>query len=121
MIRFLKLLGCQGPLGMASRAVTDEQFTASSESVSGHNAAHQGRLNFTTGAGGAWTAYNSDMNPWLQIDLFTLYRVTLVATQGGGDSDTMWVTQYQLQYSNNDTAVEFQTYKEPGNDTDKVT
>ena len=121
MIRFLKLLGCQGPLGMASRAVTDEQFTASSESVSGHNAAHQGRLNFkATRAGGAWSAYNSDINPWLQIDLLTLYRVTLVATQGGGDS-YMWVTQYQLQYSNNDTAVEFQTYKEPGNDIDKVT
>lgn len=96
---------------MASRAINDKQITASSESDGGH-AAHQGRLKSSASA---WSAGNNNHNQWLQIDLFTLYRVTGVATQGGGDSDK-WVTQYQLQYSNNDTAVEFQFY----NNTNKV-
>ena len=102
---------------MASRAINDKQITASSESDNGYHAAHQGRLTSSAsgGAGRAWTAGNSNHNQWLQIDLFTLYRVTGVATQGGGDSDE-WVTQYQLQDSNNDTAVEFQFY----NNTNKV-
>ena len=71
-----------------------------------------GRLH-STSAG--WTTdYH---NSWLQVALNSVYRVTRVATQGGGVSHS-WVTKYKLQYQNDTES--FQYYKEPGQNTHKV-
>ena len=90
---------------MQSRAITDEQITASSEFDANH-AAIQGRLYFQAGA-----------NQWLQIDLIGQYIVTRVATQGRNRND-QWVTEYKLQYG--DDGKNFQYYRELGQTTDKV-
>ncbi len=113
LIPFFKPLECQGALGMSSGAITDGQITASSEADNDLNPAHQGRL----GTERSWSAGKNDANQWLQVYLIILYRVTRVATQGRNDADE-WVTKYQLQYSND--TWEFQSYKEPGQNNDKV-
>ena len=103
---------------MESRAITDEQITASSEWDHNH-AAIQGRLNFlkTGGKRGAWSADRNDDNQWLQIDLIGQYIVTRVATQGR-NGHAQWVTEYKLQFG--DDGNNFQYYREQGETTDKV-
>ena len=101
------------PLGMEKGQIPDGNITASSERFSTHHA-FQGRLNFKVDGAkvrrGAWTAWKTDVNQWLQVNLGShITRVTGVATQGREDSDE-WVTKYKLQYSNE--TEQFQYYKE---------
>ena len=103
------------PLGMEKGQIPDGNITASSERFLTHHA-FQGRLNFKVHGArvkrGAWTAWKTDVNQWLQVDLGSQFtRVTGVATQGREDSDK-WVTKYELQYSNETN--QFQHYKEKG-------
>ena len=103
------------PLGMEKGQIPDGNITASSERFHTHHA-FQGRLNFkvdgTRVKRGAWTALETDVNQWLQVDLGSQFtRVTGIATQGREDSDK-WVMKYKLQYRNETT--QFQHYKEKG-------
>jgi len=107
---------------MENQTITDAQITASSVANSSHAASHA-RLNFQEipdVAAGAWAAHAGNVNPWLQVDLGVRYtKVTRVATQGRNSLDyPRWVTKYKLQYSDN--GKEFQSYREPGQDTDEV-
>ena len=103
---------------METGAISDEQINASSEWNAG-NSASLGRLHLQAKEGkpGAWAAGTKDENQWLQIDLIGQYRVTRVATQGREDYN-QWVTQYQLQYSND--SFKFEDYKEHGQEATKV-
>ena len=116
----MKYLDCQYALGMESGNISDGQISASSEWNTTHHAdqcrvattyyanqwdathyAHQGRLQFKAEGvrGGAWSAAESDVNPWLQVDLVSNFtRVTSLATQGRDDYD-WWVIEYKLLYS----------------------
>ena len=102
---------------MENGAISDGQISASSE-YGNNYAAHHGRLNFAESGSkmGAWTARQSDLNQWLQIDLLNnKTTVTRVATQGRnavGHWISQWVTKYKLQYS--DDGVTFQYYKDEG-------
>ena len=121
---FSEHLECRSSLGMENGNITDTQITASSEwrTAGDYLHAYQGRLHLKTAGAmkGAWAAGQSDVNQWLQVDLRSYNaRVTGVATQGrqGGDQ---WVTKYKLQFSFvNETAI-FQTYKEKGQNKEKV-
>ena len=98
---------------MEKGQIPDGNITASSEGFSTHHA-FQGRLNFKVDGAkvrrGAWTAWKTDVNQWLQVNLGShITRVTGVATQGRENSDE-WVTKYKLQYSNE--TEQFQYYKE---------
>lgn len=100
---------------MESGAITDIQVGPSSLTWDPkYFTARYGRLHSTSAV---WIANHSYHNSWLQVDLNSVYRVTRVATQGGG-SYPFWVTKYNLQY-HNDTES-FQYYKEPGQKTQKV-
>lgn len=104
---------------MESGLISDEQISASSQWSDSH-AASQGRLNFnaTTLKAGGWSAGPGDLNKWLQIDLRTLEsEVAFLATQGKNGL-RQWVKTYKLQYSND--SVNFRTYSEEGETTDKV-
>lgn len=103
---------------MESGAISDGKISASSQ-YGEQLAAAQGRLNLQVNgtSQGAWSAATSDANQWLQIDLSGWYRVTRVATQGRQNSE-QWVTQYQLDYSND--SVNFQKYREDGQNVTKV-
>ena len=127
---------------MESGNISDGQISASSEWNTTHHAdqcrvattysyyadqwdathyAHQGRLQFKAdGArGGTWSAAESDINQWLQVDLGSNFtRVTGLATQGRDDYDC-WVTEYKLLYSS-DQNSNFQNYKERGQTVAKV-
>lgn len=118
-IAFVLDLECQGPLGMASGAITDAQISASSQRNANY-AARQGRLHSNAiWIAGAWSAGKNDSDQWLQIDLNGQYKITRVATQGRNAAKyDWWVTKYKLQYSNNTTR--FQYYKEPGQEEFKV-
>ena len=106
---------------MENGEISDEQITASSQ-YTVDNAAHQGRLHFleTATKSGSWVAATGDGNQWLQVDLRTLYtKVTRVATQGSnGVNHIDWVTNYMLQYGNDE--VNFHYYRCKGETADKV-
>ena len=112
---------------MESGAITDEQITSSSEHNSKVNAVHSakhGRLHFqeiTNQEAGAWVANASDDNPWLQIDLIGQYIVTRVATQGRNSSNyQQWVTNYKLQYGDDEDQLQNYIQHVQGQATDKV-
>ena len=108
---------------MANYAIPNEQVKASTEWDRNH-AAIQGRLHLkeTAGKVGSWTAFNSDVNQWLQVDLGSeLTSVTGVASQGRNSlAFNQWVTKYKLQYSNSSGGVSFEFYMETGQSAAKV-
>ena len=82
---------------------------------------HQGRLQFKADGvrGGAWSAAENDVNPWLQVDLVSNFtRVTGLATQGRDDYD-WWVIEYNLLYSSYQNS-NLKNYKEGGQTMAKV-
>ncbi|XP_030844602.1 neurogenic locus Notch protein isoform X4 [Strongylocentrotus purpuratus] len=94
------ILNGPGPLGLESYFIPDSSLTASSE-ISADMGANRGRLNLGRDGNltGAWIArIIDDRNPWIQVDLLDLHRVTSVATQGRQESD-QWVTSYKLACS----------------------
>ena len=120
--------------------ISDGQISASSEWNTTHHAdqcrvpttyyadqwdathyAHQGRLQFKADEvrGGAWSAAENDVNPWLQVDLGSNFtRVTGLATQGRDDYD-WWVIEYKLLYSSYPNS-NFENYKAMGQTVAKV-
>ncbi|XP_022805050.1 uncharacterized protein LOC111342257 [Stylophora pistillata] len=109
---------CVTALGMESQTIEDAQIRASSQ-VDGNYSAIQGRLHLKRNGQkqGGWSALTNDLNQWLQVDLNTFARVTVVATQGR-DGFKEWVTKYNLQYS--DDGVTFAFYKEFDSSSEKV-
>ena len=103
---------------MESKAISDAQISASSQLDAGHSAG-QARLHLNTHSNksGGWSAFQSDSNQWLQVDLGSYTMVTRIATQGRNRKD-QWVSRYTLQYS--DDGVKFQYLKEPGSSLAKV-
>lgn len=105
---------------MESGAICDGQISASSE-LDANRAARQGRLHFkaTERLRGAWSAASNDDNQWLQIYLGSEpIVITRVATQGRNGRDH-WVTEYNLQYSD-DRVKNFRYYREQGGTVKKV-
>ena len=99
---------------MENGSISDAQITASSE-YNSHLAAKNSRLR----TGTAWSADTNHASQWLQIDLGVQYpTVTRVATQGSR-ADSMWVTEYKLQFSTND-GVTFHYYVGQEQVRDKV-
>ena len=103
---------------MESKAISDAQISASSQTDDYHSAA-QARLHRKTDGSkfGGWSALTNDLNQWLQVDFGSYTTVTRVATQGGNGYN-QWVTKYMLQYS--DDGITFQFYKEGGSTSTKV-
>ena len=104
---------------MEDGEILNGQISASSQLDANH-AAIQGRLNSqaTASKAGSWSAFTSDVDQWLQIDLGNLHStVTRVATQGG-HTNSQWVTNYTLGYS--DDGINFHFYKEQGQIESKV-
>lgn len=99
---------------MERGVISDDQITASSEYGS-NLAAEKSRLHI----GRAWAASTKNEHQWLQIDLGVEYttNVTKVATQGSRSHEE-WVKKYKLDYSKD--GVNFQYYKEPEENIDKV-
>ena len=104
---------------MESGAILDSQISASSEYGTNYAAEHA-RLHFKASGGkvGSWSASRSDRYPWLQVDLKQTTRVTRIATQGRNKQHAQWVTQYKLQYGDNEQSFKF--YKRKGDSSDTV-
>ena len=99
---------------MENGTISDGQIRASSWLDAKHSAI-QARLHCDAGS---WSAFNSDVNQWLQVDLGSHYtKVTRVATQGRNDA-AQWVTKFKLQYRND--GVNFKYYREQGQTAVKV-
>ena len=90
---------------MENGEIPDNKIAATSELT----AAKNGRLNYTSGS--SWCARPSDTNPYLQIDLKTLYVICAVSTQGNSQADH-WVKNYTLQFSNDGKT--WMVYREGG-------
>ena len=103
---------------MENGAISDSKVSASTET--GGHLASQGRLHFQArhDVAGCWASAINDINQWLQIDLGNRFaNITGVATQGR-DRYGQWVTKYNVQYG--DDGVNFQYYREKGENTKKV-
>ena len=109
---------CLAPVGMEKGAISDNQISASSQQDDNY-APQRGRLNMKISGvkQGGWIPLQTDLNPWLQVNLGSFIRVTRVATQGRDGFD-QWVTKYTLRYSV-DKAF-FQFYREPHENSAKV-
>ncbi|KAM8953398.1 epithelial discoidin domain-containing receptor 1 isoform 2-T2 [Pelodytes ibericus] len=93
---------CRYALGMQDRTIPDEDITASSAWSDSTEAKHS-RLESNDGDG-AWCPAESvypNNEEYLQVDLRTLYFLTLVGTQGrdGGGLGKEFARHYQLRYS----------------------
>ena len=108
------------PVGMESGAILDSWITASSIFSAGYSA-YQARLHFKEGGGktGSWSVGIGDNNPWLQVDLQQMTRLTGIATQGrNGYTPGQWVTKYKLQYGEDGHTFTF--YRRNGDHSDTV-
>ena len=105
-------------LGVESKAIPDNQLTASSQFNNDHGA-HRGRLNMQKEGSkrGGWISRHRNLNQWLQVDLGIVTTVSGVATQGRADYPQI-VTKYKLEYSLDGKT--FQYYRETGQTVDKV-
>uniref|UniRef100_A0A8C1N2A8 ferroxidase n=1 Tax=Cyprinus carpio TaxID=7962 RepID=A0A8C1N2A8_CYPCA len=97
-----ELDGCSVPLGMESGLIKDAQITASSVAsnwYSGQWHPWYARLN-KLGTVNAWQAKNNDMQPWIQVELKDIKKITGIITQGAKSfGNEMFVTAYTLEYS----------------------
>ena len=103
---------------MESGVITDAQLSASTE-WDEEVSPRQGRLNLRRSINlGGWCPHPDDANPWLQVEFSNCTIVTGIATQGKQGLDYWWVTEYQLNYS--DDGVAFKFYMEPPSTSAKV-
>ena len=93
---------------MENKNIPDGRLTSSTVLNSG-TPAKNARLRYS--AGGPWCAAESDLAPYLQVDLGSLHVVCAVATQGNSKAE-QWVETYQLQSSTDETT--WTDYKEGG-------
>uniref|UniRef100_A0A672TD46 ferroxidase n=1 Tax=Sinocyclocheilus grahami TaxID=75366 RepID=A0A672TD46_SINGR len=97
-----ELDGCSVPLGIESGLIKDAQITASSVASSWYSGQWHpwyARLN-KYGTTNAWQAKNNDMQPWIQVELKDIKKITGIITQGAKSlGNEMFVTAYSLEYS----------------------
>ena len=111
---------CQDALGMENGEIPDEKLKASSQDSDDFGAS-RGRLHIEKTplhTAGGWIALNNIDTQWFQIDLYGLYRITRVATQGR-NAWSERVTKYKLQHTIGG-GVGNQYYKEQGQSAAKV-
>ncbi|KAM3934982.1 coagulation factor V [Leptodactylus fuscus] len=83
--------GCNFPLGMASRTISDDQITASHYIDQWEP--KLARLN-NVGAYNAWSAHlNKSSLPWIQVDLQKVFLISGIQTQGA----RKYLTQYYIK------------------------
>ena len=109
---------CLAPVGMESGAISDNQISASSQQGDNYGP-QRGRLNMKISGvkQGGWVPLQTDLTPWIQVNLDRYIRVTRVATQGR-DGFEQWVTKYILRYSVDEAS--FQFYKKEHENSAKV-
>uniref|UniRef100_A0A671T5B0 ferroxidase n=1 Tax=Sinocyclocheilus anshuiensis TaxID=1608454 RepID=A0A671T5B0_9TELE len=97
-----ELDGCSVPLGIESGLIKDAQITASSVASSWYSGQWHpwyARLN-KYGTANAWQAKNNDIQPWIQVELKDIKKITGIITQGAKSlGNEMFVTAYSLEYS----------------------
>uniref|UniRef100_A0A671T781 ferroxidase n=1 Tax=Sinocyclocheilus anshuiensis TaxID=1608454 RepID=A0A671T781_9TELE len=95
-----ELDGCSVPLGIESGLIKDAQITASSVASSWYSGQWHpwyARLN-KYGTANAWQ--NNDIQPWIQVELKDIKKITGIITQGAKSlGNEMFVTAYSLEYS----------------------
>ncbi|NP_001315460.1 coagulation factor V precursor [Danio rerio] len=97
-----ELDGCSVPLGMEKGLIDDSKITASSVAsnwYSGQWHPWYARLN-KQGTANAWQAKNNDIQPWIQVELKEVKKITGIVTQGAKSmGNEMFVRSYILEYS----------------------
>ncbi|CAH2001902.1 unnamed protein product [Acanthoscelides obtectus] len=93
---------CIAPLGMESKAIKDEDISASSSFDRGNVGPHHGRVRNELN-GGAWcpqTQATPDAKEWIEIDLHTVHIITATESQGrfGNGQGVEFAESYMLEY-----------------------
>ena len=87
---------CKYPLGMSSGYITKNQIISSSDDTVLHNF-DSARISLIFQSGTGWIPALNDSQPWLEITLGSVCRITSIVTQGCGNED-FWVTSYSVSY-----------------------
>ncbi|XP_034232582.1 discoidin domain-containing receptor 2-like [Thrips palmi] len=93
---------CTAALGMQSRAIPDQDISASSSFHVGNVGPHRARIR-TEGHGGAWCPQQqatADPSEWLQVELHSVHVITAVETQGrfGNGQGQEYAEAFILEY-----------------------
>ncbi|XP_069802150.1 coagulation factor V [Dendropsophus ebraccatus] len=90
--------GCNFPLGLASRIISDEQITASHYIDSWEP--KLARLH-NGGSYNAWSAHvNKSSLPWIQVDLQKIYLISGIQTQGASKYlNSYYIKEFFIAYS----------------------
>ncbi|XP_070618121.1 lactadherin isoform X1 [Erythrolamprus reginae] len=115
-------LRCKDDLGMQTRAISDNQLTASSVYYGFLGVQRWGpdraRLH-NRGVVNAWTASSYDKKPWIQVNLLKTMFISGVATQGAGRAGlSEYVESYKVSYSLDGRVFEF--YKDDNQNQGKI-
>ncbi|KAK3732362.1 hypothetical protein QZH41_018733 [Actinostola sp. cb2023] len=84
-------------IDFTKKEIPDKQITASSYHTSSHRP-EMGRLNYPFNFL-SWCPKDLYGNHWLQFDFGHAMLVTSIVTQGRGDADRRWLTEYKISYS----------------------
>ena len=72
-----------------------------------------GRLNYNdSGLYGGWLHSNTDVDPWFGVNFMKDVLISGVATQGGVQDSTVWMTTFEMSYTVD--GVNFAFYKFAG-------
>ena len=87
---------CDYSLGMVSGYIRQHQILSSSDDSLLHNF-DTARIEFINQVGTGWIPNVNDTDPWLEITLESVHRITSIITQGCANED-YWVTSYSVSY-----------------------
>ena len=87
-----------------ARLIIDDQISSSSEFTS----TWRGRMDHTGGPSiGGWIPDDSDNNPWFQVDLLLIAKITIIGTQGQYENEKRQTKTYTLAYNKGGTDFEY--------------
>ncbi|XP_022107210.1 uncharacterized protein LOC110988203 [Acanthaster planci] len=116
----LEVLGCRDndcdfAAGIARGDIHNTEITASSsvDDERGKHGPANARLNPFGVPKSGWMPSLFDANPWLQVYLPGVHRITGVVTQGCGNVDR-WTARYTIRYSADRSIEDLLDYPEPG-------
>ena len=104
-------LVCSRRLGMESKAIKDNQISATTYYYNQYESNHptSGRLHHS----GCWMSAHVLSEEWLQVDLLTLHTITGLITQGRGKSfSEFFVKTYALSFESRYSRGSWRTYRD---------
>ena len=90
---------------MVSGYIRQHQIVSSSDDSLLHSF-DKARISFIFRYGSGWIPNVNDTEPWIEVNLKSVHRITAIITQGCANED-YWVTSYSVSYMTNDEWIDY--------------